>query len=465
MLPTMPYGSIVEILPALQALLGDRLSTSADVRRHHGTDEGWNPPVPPEAVAFPSSTAEVSRLVEICAAGRVPVIPFGAGTSFEGGVGALYGGLCLDLSGMTRILEIREADLDCTVEAGVRRTQLEEQLGRRGLFFPVDPGADATIGGMAATRASGTRTVGYGAMREAVLALTAVMADGRVMRTARRARKSAAGYDLTHLLIGSEGTLGVITEITLRVYGIPEASAVGICAFPTLAGAVETAIAALQMGIRPARMELLDEVQIAASNAYSGLDLPPRPTLLLEFHGTPAGVAEQAEAVRAIAAGQGGTGWQSATEHTERNRLWKVRHDAYYAARAQRPAVRGMPTDVCVPISRLAECILETRRDLDASGIYAPIMGHVGDGNFHVTLTFDPDDPGELATCRGLQDRLVQRALTMGGTCTGEHGIGYGKQHYLVAEHGEAAVDVMRAVKRALDPLNILNPGKVLPGP
>jgi D-lactate dehydrogenase (cytochrome) len=461
----MPYGSIAEILPELQALLGDRLTRSADVRRHHGTDEGWNPPVAPEAVAFPSSTDEVARLVAICAAGRVPVIPFGAGTSFEGGVGALHGGLCLDLSEMTRIIEVNEADLDCTVEAGVRRTQLEEHLGRRGLFFAVDPGADATIGGMAATRASGTQTVSYGAMREAVLAVTAVMADGRVIRTARRARKSSAGYDLTHLLVGSEGTLGVITEVTLRVHGIPEASAVGICAFTTLGGAVETAIATMQMGIRPARIELLDEVQIAACNAYSGLDLPALPTLLMEFHGTPAGVAEQAEAVRAIAAGQGGTGWRSATDHAERNRLWKIRHDAYYAARAQRPGVRGMPTDVCVPISRLAECILETRRDLDSSGIQAPIMGHVGDGNFHVTLTFDPDDPAELAACRALHDRLVRRALAMGGTCTGEHGIGYGKQRYLVEEHGEAAVAVMRAVKRALDPLNIMNPGKVLPGP
>ncbi len=459
----MSYGAIAEILPELQALLGDRLTRSADVRRHHGTDEGWNPPVAPEAVAFPSSTDEVARLVAICAAGRVPVIPFGAGTSFEGGVAALHGGLCLDLSEMTRIIEVNEADLDCTVEAGVRRTQLEEHLGRRGLFFPVDPGADATIGGMAATRASGTQTVSYGAMREAVLAVRAVMADGRVIRTGRRARKSSAGYDLTHLLVGSEGTLGVITEVTLRVYGIPEASAVGICPFATLGGAVETAIATMQMGIRPARMELLDEVQIAACNAYSGLDLPALPTLLLEFHGTPAGVTEQAEAVRGIAAGHGGGDWQSSTDQAERRRLWKIRHDAYYAARAQRPGVRGMPTDVCVPISRLAECILETRRDLDASGIHAPIMGHVGDGNFHVTLTFDPDDPVELAACRALHDRLVRRALAMGGTCTGEHGIGYGKQRYLVEEHGEAAVDVMRAVKQALDPLDIMNPGKVLP--
>ena len=459
----MPYGAIDDILPELQALLGDRLTRSADVRRHHGTDEGWNPPVAPEAVAFPSSTDEVARVVAICAAGRVPVIPFGAGTSFEGGVAALHGGLCLDLSQMTRIIEVNEADLDCTVEAGVRRTQLEEHLGRRGLFFAVDPGADATIGGMAATRASGTQTVSYGAMREAVLGVTAVLADGQVIRTAGRARKSSAGYDLTHLLVGSEGTLGVITEVTLRVYGIPEATSVGICAFATLAGAVETAIATMQMGIRPARIELLDEVQIAACNDYSGLDLPTLPTLLMEFHGTPTGVAEQADMVRDIAAEHGGEDWQSSSDQAGTRRLWKIRHDAYYAARARRPGVRGMPTDVCVPISRLADCIMETRRDLDASDINAPIMGHVGDGNFHVTLTFDPDDPSELAACRALHDRLVRRALEMGGTCTGEHGIGYGKQRYLVAEHGAAAVEVMRALKRALDPLDILNPGKVVP--
>jgi D-lactate dehydrogenase (cytochrome) len=457
------YGSIDVILPELRAVLGERLDRSADVRRHHGADEGWNAPVAPEAVGFPISTDEVARLVGICAAGRVPVIPFGAGTSFEGGVAALHGGLCLDLSGMDRILEVNEADLDCTVEAGVRRTQLEEYLGPRGLFFAVDPGADATIGGMAATRASGTQTVGYGAMREAVLSVSAVMADGQVIRTARRARKSSAGYDLTHLLVGSEGTLGVITEVTLRVYGIPEATVVGICAFATLGGAVETAIATMQMGIRPARMELLDEVQVAACNAYSDLDLPTLPTLLFEFHGTPAGVAEQAEAVRSIAGAHGGGEWQSAGDETGRRRLWKIRHEAYYAVRAQRPGVRGMPTDVCVPISRLAECIVETRRDLDASGIYAPMMGHVGDGNFHVTLTFDPDDLAELAACRAFHDRLVRRALAMGGTCTGEHGIGYGKQAYLVEEHGPAVVDVMRAVKRALDPLNIMNPGKVIP--
>lgn len=458
-----PYGSVAEIAPALLGLLGDRFSTSPDVRRHHGTDEGWNPPVPPDAVAFPASTEEVAAIVALCASARVPVIPFGAGTSFEGGVAALHGGLCLDLTEMNRILAVNDADLDCTVEAGVRRLQLEEHLGRRGLFCAVDPGADASIGGMVATRASGTQTVGYGAMREAVLALTVVMPDGQVVRTGGRARKSSAGYDLTHLFVGSEGTLGVITEVTLRLHGIPEASAIGICSFDTLGGAVETAIATMQMGIRPARIELLDEVQVAASNSYSGLALPVRPTLLMEFHGSPAGVAEQAEAVGALAREHGGSGWEAALDQAGRRRLWKIRHEAYYAARAQRPGVRGMPTDVCVPISRLAECITETRADLDAAGISAPIMGHVGDGNFHVTLTFDPEDPDELAACRAFHDRLVRRALAMGGTCTGEHGVGYGKQAYLAVERGPVALAVMRAIKDALDPAGIMNPGKVLP--
>lgn len=457
------YGSCDSILPAVRALLGDRVTTSADERRHHGTDEGWHPPLAPEAVAFPMSTDEVSRLVRLCAGARVPVIPFGAGTSFEGGVAALHGGLCLDLSGMERIIEVNDADLDCTVEAGVRRTRLEDHLGRRGLFFSVDPGADATIGGMAATGASGTTTVGYGTMRDAVLGLTAVLAGGEVVRTGGRARKSSAGYDLTHLLVGSEGTLGVITEVTLRLHGIPEAIAVGRARFPDLEGAVQTAIEAIQMGLRPVRLELLDEVQVAASNAYSGLDLPPQPHLLAEFHGTPAAVAEQADLARQAAERHGGRGWESTSDPGERRRLWKIRHEAYYAARALRPGGRGMVTDVCVPISRLAECITETRADLDASGVPAPIFGHVGDGNFHVVLLFDPDDAAELATARAVHDRLVRRALRLGGTCTGEHGIGYGKLGYLVEERGVAVVEVMRAVKQALDPWGIMNPGKVIP--
>ena len=460
---TGAYEPCETILAALRALLGDRVTTSADERRHHGTDEGWQTPVAPEAVAFPSSTEEVSRVVRLCHDARVPVIPFGAGTSFEGGVAALHGGLCLDLSGMARIIEVRDADLDCTVEAGVCRTQLEEHLGRRGLFFSVDPGADATLGGMASTRASGTTTVGYGTMREAVLGLTAVLADGRVVHTGGRARKSSAGYDLTHLLVGAEGTLAVITELTLRLHGIPEAAAVGRAAFSDLEGAVQTAIEAIQMGLRPVRLELLDAVQVAASNAYSGLDLPLQPHLLLEFHGTPAAVTEQADLARQTAERHGGSGWESTSDPAERRRIWKIRHEAYYAARAQRPGGRGMVTDVCVPISRLAECITQTRDDLDASGVQAPILGHVGDGNFHVVLLFDPDDAAELATVRVVHERLVHRALAMGGTCTGEHGIGYGKLPYLMEERGEAFVAVMRAIKHALDPRGILNPGKVIP--
>jgi D-lactate dehydrogenase (cytochrome) len=459
----LPYGSCADVLPELRALLGDRLTTSADACRHHGSDEGWQEPVAPEAVAFPSSTEEVARLVAVCAAGRVPVIPFGAGTSFEGGVAALHGGLCLDLSGLDRIIEVNEADLDARVEAGVHRQRLEEHLGRRGLFFSVDPGADATIGGMAATGASGTRTVGYGTMREAVLGLTVVLADGSVARTGGRARKSSAGYDLTHLFIGSEGTLGVITEVLLRLRGIPEATALCICSFDDLGSAVAAAMEAMQIELRPARLELLDEVQIAASRAYSGLDLPERPTLLVEFDGGPQGVAEQAALMWEVAERHGGSRWQWADDPARRARLWKIRHDTYYAARALRPGVRAMPTDVCVPISRLAECILETRADLDSSAIRAPIKGHVGDGNFHVTLLFDAEDPAELARVRAAYDRLVRRALRMGGTCTGEHGVGYGKVGYLEEEHGAVAVEVMRAVKRALDPDGIMNPGKVVP--
>jgi len=457
------YGSVGAILPEVRALLGERVTTSPDERRHHGTDEGWQDPAAPEAVAFPHSTEEVARLVRLCTEARVPVIPFGAGTSFEGGVGALHGGLCLDLSGMQRILAVHDSDLDCLVEAGVRRTQLEEHLGRRGLFFSVDPGADATVGGMAATGASGTTTVGYGTMREAVLGLTVVLAGGEVVRTGGRARKSSAGYDLTHLFLGSEGTLGVITEVALRLHGIPEASAVGRAGFAELAQAVQTAIEIMQRGLGPVRLELLDEVQVAASNAYSGLDLPAQPHLLVEFHGTPGAVAEQAAAAGEVAAAYGAQGWRSTSDPTERRRLWKIRHEAYYAARALRPAVRGMVTDVCVPLSRLADCIAETRADLDASGIPAPILGHVGDGNFHVVLLFDPEDRGELAQVRAVHDRLVERALGMGGTCTGEHGVGHGKLRYLAAERGAAAVAAMRAVKAALDPQGIMNPGKVIP--
>lgn len=455
--------SVDLVLQALHGVLGDRVSRSEDVRRHHGADEGWHLPVAPDAVVYPESTEEVAAIVRACADHRVPVIPYGAGTSLEGGVAATRGGISLDLNGMDRVVEVNDADLDCTVEAGVRRIALNEHLGPRGLFFPIDPGADATIGGMAATRASGTNAVRYGTMRDNVLSVTAVMADGSVIRTARRSRKSSAGYDLTRLLVGSEGTLGVMTEITLRLYGIPQVIAAAVCPFATLEGAVDTVIETIQLGIPVARLELLDALQVAASNAYSGLDLDETPTLFLEFHGTEAAVAEHVAQVQSLASANGAVGWEDTTDQGERNRLWKARHDAYYACLATRPGARGMPTDVCVPISRLAEVMSDTRRDFDQSGLWVPIVGHVGDGNFHCIFMLDPDDPVEVQRYRDAHHRLVTRALAAGGTCTGEHGVGYGKLDYMVEEHGPATVGVMRAIKSALDPLGIMNPGKVVP--
>jgi D-lactate dehydrogenase (cytochrome) len=459
------YGDTEAMLADLDPALSSRVSRSVDVRRVHGSDESWHTPVAPDAVLFPESTEEVAAIVRACAAHRVPVIPFGAGTSLEGGVAALHGGISLDLSAMNRIVEVNDEDLDCVVQAGVHRIQLNEYLGPRGLFFPIDPGADATIGGMTATRASGTNAVRYGTMRDNVLAVTAVMANGDIVRTSSRARKSSAGYDLTRLMVGSEGTLGIITEVTLRLYGIPETIAAAVCSFESLEGAVQTVIETIQLGIPVARMELLDELQINASNAYSGLDLAEKPTLFLEYHGTEAAVAEQASQVRELAAGNGSVGWEWTADETERARLWKARHDAFYADLAVRPGARGMPTDVCVPISRLAEAILETRRDLDESGVWSPIVGHVGDGNFHLIFLLDPDDPDEVKRYQEVHHRLVRRALAMGGTCTGEHGIGHGKLEYMVEEHGRETIDVMRAIKRALDPDNIMNPGKVVPPP
>jgi D-lactate dehydrogenase (cytochrome) len=457
------YGDTDRALADVASLLGERISRSEDVRRQHGTDEGWHLPVAPDAVLFPESTEEVAAIVQACAEHRVPIIPFGAGTSLEGGVAALHGGVSIDLTAMNRIIEVNDEDLDCTVQAGVHRIALNEHLGTRGLFFPIDPGADATIGGMTATRASGTNAVRYGTMKDNVLAVTAVMPDGQVVRTARRARKSSAGYDLTRLMVGSEGTLGVITEVTLRLFGIPEMIGGAVCAFTTLEGAVRTVIETIQLGVPVARMELLDPLQIEASNAYSGLDLRAVPTLFLEFHGSEAAVTEQAARVCAQAEGNGSNSWEWTTDPAERNRLWKARHDAYYADLAVKPGARGMPTDVCVPISRLADCIAATRADLEASGVWSPIVGHVGDGNFHLIFLLDPEDPDDVAKHREAHDRLVRRALSMGGTCTGEHGIGYGKLGYMVEEHGEPAVEMMRSIKRALDPDNIMNPGKVVP--
>jgi D-lactate dehydrogenase (cytochrome) len=454
-------AAVEPAIAALKALLGDRLSTARAVRDHHGKDESWHVPHAPDAVAFPLATEEVAEIVRICARHRTPVIPFGTGTSLEGHVVALSGGISVDLTRMNNVLRVNAADLDVTVQAGVRRKQLNEYLRDTGLFFPIDPGADASIGGMTATRASGTNAVRYGTMRENVLALTVVLPDGRVIRTARRARKSAAGYDLTRLFVGSEGTLGVITEITLRLYGIPEAISAAVCAFDTIEGAVNTVISTIQAGIPVARIELLDDVQMEAINRYAKLNYPPKDTLFLEFHGTAAGVREQAEMVQAIAADNGGEDFRWATDAEERKKLWQARHDAAYASKALRPGAEVWATDVCVPISRLAECILETKKDLAASPLVAPLVGHVGDGNFHLTFVINRDDPQELAEAERINDRLVMRALALDGTCTGEHGIGIGKMKFLTAEHGEA-VSVMRQIKNALDPDNIMNPGKVI---
>jgi D-lactate dehydrogenase (cytochrome) len=403
----------------------------------------------------------VAAIVKACARHHVPVIPFGTGTSLEGHVAALRGGVTIDLSQMNRILAVHEGDLDVQIEAGVTRKQLNAHLRDLGLFFPIDPGADASLGGMAATRASGTNAVRYGTMRENVLGLTVVLSDGSVIRTGGRARKSAAGYDLTRVFVGSEGTLGVITEVTLRLYGIPQAISAAVTPFPTIEAAVNTVIETIQSGIPVARIELLDEVQLDAVNRYAKLDYAVQPTLFFEFHGTEAGVAEQVEMVKAIASGHGGGEFRWATQAEDRNKLWQARHNAYYAALALRPGAKGMATDVCVPISRLADCVSETKRDIEENGVLAPIVGHVGDGNFHLTCIFDPADRAETAKIEALNGRLVRRALAMGGTCTGEHGVGYGKIDFVEAEHGPA-VEAMRRLKRAFDPDNIMNPGKIL---
>jgi D-lactate dehydrogenase (cytochrome) len=461
---TLPRNDagIAAVLPLLRERLGDRLATGAAVCAQHAHTTTWRAPQPPDAVAFPETTAEVAAIVALCAEHRVPVIAFGAGTSLEGHVNAPAGGVCLDLMRMDRVLAVHAEDLDCTVEPGITRTRLNAHLRDRGLFFPIDPGADASLGGMAATRASGTNAVRYGTMRENVLGLEVVLADGRVIRTGGRARKSSAGYDLTRLFVGSEGTLGVITALTLRLAGIPEAVMAATSTFPSLAAACDAVIATIQTGIPVARIELLDPVAIGAVNAHAGLGLAVAPTLFLEFHGSPAGVAEQAAAFGEIAAGLGGSGFARASREEERARLWKARHDFYWAGLALRPGARGLSTDVCVPISRLADCVTAAAARAAADGFLAPIVGHVGDGNFHVMLLVDPADPGEAARAQAYVDWLADLAIGMDGTCTGEHGIGQGKRGYLAAEAG-AAVPVMAALKAALDPLGILNPGKVLP--
>ena len=450
------------VIDKLRALLGDRLSTADAVRESHGHDESWHPTEMPDAVAFAESTEEVSAIVRVCHDAGVPMVPYGAGTSVEGHIQATHGGICVDVGGMNEVLEVHAEDLDCTVQPGVRRMQLNEHLRDTGLFFPIDPGADASIGGMTGTRASGTNAVRYGTMRENVMSLTVVLPNGEIIRTARRSRKSSAGYDLTRLFVGSEGTLGIITEITLRLYGIPENISSAVVPFETVEGAVDTTIYTIQSGIPIARIELLDDVQMDALNKYSKMDHPVKPTLFMEFHGTDAGVAEQKAMVKAIGDDLGAGEFQWSDKLEDRNRLWQARHDVAYACKAMRPGCEIWATDVCVPLSRLAECIAETRKDLEGVTIPAPMCGHVGDGNFHLAFVLDPNAPEELRQAEDLNERLVNRALAMDGTCTGEHGVGLGKQKYMRAEHGDA-LNVMRAVKAAIDPTNIMNPGKMLP--
>ena len=445
----------------LQALLGERCTTNPTQLEHHGHGESWHAPGVPDVVVYPLSTGEVSAIVKTAAAHGAPIVPFGAGSSLEGHVNAVNGGVSIDLSRMTSVRRVNADDLDATVEAGVTHRQLNRALANTGLAFWVDPGADATIGGMTATRASGTTAVRYGTMRETVLGLTVVLADGTVIHTGGRARKSAAGYDLTRLFVGSEGTLGVITEVTVRLHGLPEAISAAVCGFDTMDGAVQTVITTIQLGIPVARIELLDEVQIDAVNRYSRLAYPVKPTLLFEFHGTSrAAVTEHATTVQELASENGGSNFQWATTTEDRARLWQARHNTLFAALALRPGCKAWVTDVCVPISRLAECILDTRRDLDATRLVAPLVGHVGDGNFHLNIIVDPADQTELASVKAFNERLVRRALALGGTCTGEHGIGLGKIEYLEAEHGDGLA-VMKAIKHALDPDGRMNPGKI----
>ncbi len=448
-------------ISALAAKFGNRLVTSQAVREQHGNSLTWIENQPPDAVVFPQSTGDVQDAVRICVQHKVPVIPYGTGTSLEGHINAPAGGVTLDFRDMNHILAVHAEDLDCVVEPGVTRKQLNEYLRDQGLFFPIDPGADASIGGMSATRASGTNAVRYGTMKDNVLALKVVLANGETISTSRRAKKSAAGYDLTRLFVGSEGTLGVITEVTVRLHGIPEAISGGICPFPSVEAACNAAIATIQSGIPVARIELFDELQVKACNAYSKLSLPETPLLFLEFHGTSASVAEQSERFGEISGELGGGPFTWTTNTEERTKLWQARHDAYWAVVGMRPGTKAFATDVCVPLSRLAECVLETQKDIADSKLIAPIVGHVGDGNFHVSPMVDMDDPAEVSAAKAFAERLVERALAMEGTCTGEHGVGQGKMKYLKAEHGEA-LTVMRAIKHALDPEDLMNPGKIV---
>ncbi len=456
-------GDARTAIAVLKQRFADRVQTGEAIRRQHANTLTWIPNLPPDGVVFVESTEEVVDVVRVAREHDVPVIPFGAGTSLEGHINAPFGGLSLDFSRMNKILTVNERDLDCVVQAGVSRRQLNDHLRDRGLFFPVDPGAEeATIGGMASTRASGTNAVKYGTMRENVLNATAVLADGRVIKTAQRARKSSAGYDLTRLMVGSEGTLGIMTELTVRLYGIPERILAAVCPFQTLEGACNSVIQSIQLGLGVARMELLDPVQIHAVNVHSKLTLEEKPTLFLEFHGTDVSARDQVEMFRAIADAEGAIRFDWAEREEDRRRLWKARHDVYWSVKTTWPGKDLFATDVCVPISRLAECVLETSRDISELGIVAPIVGHVGDGNFHTSPVVDLKNPKDVELCEEFLKRLTERAIRMEGTCTGEHGIGQGKMKYLVAEHG-VGVDVMRQIKKALDPQNIFNPGKIVP--
>ena len=451
------------VVAELKALLGERVSTTAAVREHHGKDESYFPYAPPDVVVFLRTTEEVRDVVNICRAHRVPMIAYGVGTSLEGHILAVQGGVCIDLSQMNQVLAVHEADLDAVVQAGVTRKQLNEYIKHTGLFFPVDPGADATLGGMAATRASGTNAVRYGTMRENVISLKVVLADGRVIQTSRRAKKSAAGYDLTRLIVGSEGTLGIITEVTVRLYPVQEAMSSAVCAFDTVDGCTNTVIQTIQAGVPVARCDIVCEKTVDAINKYKKTNYRVAPTVFFEFHGSKASVVEQAETVQAIAKEHGGMDFQWATRPEERNRLWDARHSAYYACLQIKPGARAVSTDVCVPISRLAECVRETMQDVKSYIAPVPLLGHIGDGNFHLMFLVDPARPGETELAKEFNRRLIERALRMEGTCTGEHGIGMGKMDSMRMELGEDVIDVMRDIKRVFDPHNLMNPGKVVP--
>jgi D-lactate dehydrogenase (cytochrome) len=452
---------IATAVGVLRQRFGDRLETGLALRAQHAHTTTWLSNQAPDAVICPRSTEEVQEIVRICAAHSVPVIPFGTGTSLEGHVNAPAGGISLDFKDMNAILDVHAEDMDAVIQPGVTRKMLNTHLRDTGLFFPVDPGADASLGGMAATSASGTNAVRYGTMKDNVLALKAVLPSGEVVTTAARARKTSAGYDLTRLIVGSEGTLGIITELTLRLQGIPEAISAATCSFPSVEAACNAVILTIQYGLPVARIELLDALQVRAVNAYSRLNLPETPLLLLEFHGTEAAVTEQADVFGGIAAEMGGTGFTFTTREEDRTALWQARHDAYWAALTLRPGAKGISTDVCVPVSRLAECVTAAQERLAADGFIAPIVGHVGDGNFHSLLLVDMDNPAEIERAEAFIGWLNDLAISMGGTCTGEHGIGQGKAKYLERELGPGAMEMMRAIKRAVDPLNILNPGKM----